>query len=135
MPIFVLPPTVTPSCPLDVEMGHHLTAIAFTTQRSLLVSPCGSHEQRPCERHWVLFPSNFGILVVLSQGGGGVHHQEPFDLGVAPHPYIAGWVCVHKLTDAHAHARAPPTGFSLCAHNVHVHQAHCTAALYTGSVA
>ena len=61
-------------------MGNDLTTRAFTMQWAPLVS---SHGARPTpfpEQPEVLFPSKFGILVLLSKGGGGV--TQNFELKI-----------------------------------------------------
>ena len=63
MLITVLPPSVTASCPLVVEIGNPLMTSAFATQRSLRVSP-GGREQRPFQSN-SCFPSRLMPLNML----------------------------------------------------------------------
>ena len=69
--IAVLPPTFNPSCPLEGEIGESLNdQYIHDTTVTACVFPWHAQTTPLSEQQEVLFPWNFGTLVLLSQGGG-----------------------------------------------------------------
>ena len=85
MSVAALPPTFTPSCPVVVEIGespddwclHDATVTSCVFSRRAQTTPVSEQQEVFC------FRQIFGILVLLSQaGGGGVYVVAAVDIDI-----------------------------------------------------